>query len=42
MLSKEIITVYSEGYTKPINTLHDKMHSCSVTKAGGTQSYQWA
>jgi hypothetical protein len=36
MLFKEIITVYTENHTKPINT----KYTVNV-KVGGTYSYRW-
>jgi hypothetical protein len=36
MLFKEIITVYSEKYTKPINTKHSEI---LIVKAGDAYSY---
>jgi hypothetical protein len=37
---KEIIAVYSDNHTKPINTLMGKVELL-IIKAGGTWSYQW-
>jgi hypothetical protein len=42
MLFREIIVVYSENYTKPINTLHGQNAELLIVKAGGTYSYHWA
>jgi hypothetical protein len=40
MLHKEIITMYSENYTKLINTLWQNSELLNV-KAGGTCRYHW-
>jgi hypothetical protein len=40
MLFKEIITVYSENHTKPINTLCEQNEELVI--AGGTYSYHGA
>jgi hypothetical protein len=37
MLFKEIIAVYSENHTKPINT-----KQLLIVEAGGTYIYHWA
>jgi hypothetical protein len=42
MLFKEIIAVYSENYTKPINTLRGQNAEVLIVQADGTYSYQWA
>jgi hypothetical protein len=42
MLSKEIITVYSENHTKTINTLHGQNAELVIDEAGGTYSYHSA
>jgi hypothetical protein len=38
MVFKEIIAVYSENHTKPINTNEESL----IVKAGGTYSHHWA
>jgi hypothetical protein len=44
MLFREIIDVYSENHTKPINTLCGQNKELLTVKAGGmlTYSYHWA
>jgi hypothetical protein len=39
-LFKEIIAVYSENYTKPINRLQNA--ELLIVKASGKYSYHWA
>jgi hypothetical protein len=39
MLFKEIILVYSEDHTKPINTFCGENAEMFIVKAGGTCSY---
>jgi hypothetical protein len=39
---KEIIDVYSENHTKPINTLCEQNAELWSVKTGGTYSYHWA
>jgi hypothetical protein len=39
MLFEEIITVYSENNTKPINTLYGQNAELQNVKAGGTYNY---
>jgi hypothetical protein len=39
---KEIIHVYSENYTKPINTLCGQHAELLTGKAVGAYSYHWA
>jgi hypothetical protein len=41
MLLKEIITVYSENYTKPINTPWENAALLNVM-AGGKYRFRWA
>jgi hypothetical protein len=41
-LFKEIIAVYSENYTKPINALRGKNAQLLNIKAGGTYTNHWA
>jgi hypothetical protein len=41
MVFKEIIAVYSENHTKPINTICVQNAMLLVAKAGGNFSYQW-
>jgi hypothetical protein len=41
MLFEEIITVYSENHTKPINTLCGQNAMLLIVKARGTNSYHW-
>jgi hypothetical protein len=40
-LFKEVIAVYSENHTKPINTLCGQNVELLFIKAGGTYSYHW-
>jgi hypothetical protein len=42
MLFREIIAVYFEKHTKPINTFCWKSAELLIIKTGGTYSYQWA
>jgi hypothetical protein len=42
MLFKEIIAVYWENHTKPINALCGHNAELLIVKAGGTYSYHWA
>jgi hypothetical protein len=42
MLFSEIIAVYSDNYTKLINTLLGQNAELLIIKAGGTQSCHWA
>jgi hypothetical protein len=42
MMLKDIIAVYSENYTKPINTPCGQNTELLNVKAGGTYSYDWA
>jgi hypothetical protein len=39
ILFKEIVPVYCDNYTKPINTLCEKNAELLIFKAGGTYSY---
>jgi hypothetical protein len=41
MLFKEIITVYSENHTKPINKHFGQNAELLILKAGGAHSYHW-
>jgi hypothetical protein len=41
MLFREIIAVYSENHTKPIDTLCGNNAELLIVKAGGTYSYYW-
>jgi hypothetical protein len=41
MLFKEVIAVYSDSHTKPINTLCGQNAELLIIKAGGTYSYHW-
>jgi hypothetical protein len=41
LFSKEIINIYSENRTKPINTFCGKNTELLIVKAGGAYSYQW-
>jgi hypothetical protein len=38
----EIIAVYTENHTKPINTPCGQNAELLIVKAGGTYSYHWA
>jgi hypothetical protein len=42
MLFKEIIAVYSENHTKPINTLCGQNADLLIIKSGGTHHYHRA
>jgi hypothetical protein len=42
MVSSEVIAVYSEIHTKPINTLCGQNAELVNVKTGGTYSYHWA
>jgi hypothetical protein len=42
MLFKEIISVYSENFTKPINAIYGQNEKLLNVKAGGTYSYHSA
>jgi hypothetical protein len=42
MLFKEIIAVYSENHTKPINTLCGQNIELLNLKVHGAHSYRWA
>jgi hypothetical protein len=41
-LFKEIISVYSENHTKPLNILYGQNAELSTLKAGGTYTYHYA
>jgi hypothetical protein len=42
MLFKEVISVYSENNTKPINTLSWQNAKLLIAKVDGTYNYHWA
>jgi hypothetical protein len=42
IMFKEVITVYSEDHTKPINTLCRQNEELLIIEAGDTYSYHWA
>jgi hypothetical protein len=42
MLLREIVTVYSENYTKPISALCGYSADVLTLKVDGTYSYHWA
>jgi hypothetical protein len=42
MLLKEIIAVYTENHTKPINILCGQNAEELIIKTGGTHGYHWA
>jgi hypothetical protein len=39
MLFREIIAVYTENYTKPVNVFRDQNAELFIVEAGGTYSY---
>jgi hypothetical protein len=42
VLSKEIIAVFYENHTKPVNPLCGQKAELLIVKTGGTYSYHWA
>jgi hypothetical protein len=42
VLFREIINVFSEDHTKPINTFCGQSAEVLIVKTGGTYSYHWA